>query len=129
MYGALIGAGISALGSLMGGDDTASQRQNEIYNKISNYDNRQNDFRQFAGGALNGLANRGVVNSTVASNALARGLTEADRTYWNNQMGLAGHAFSQQDQEGAAGGIFGGLANMGGNAVGGLFGNMFGKKG
>lgn len=111
------------------GDSTASDRQNELYDKVSNYDNRMKDFNQFAGSALNGLGNRGVINSTVASSALARGLGEADKNYWNNQMNLVQPVFSQKDEGGLLGGVLGGLGNMAGNYVGGLFGNAFGKKG
>ncbi len=58
------------------------------------------DFNQYAGQALNGLAGRGVINSSVGSSALANASALADKNYWDDQKALLGYAFGQQDTPG-----------------------------
>ncbi len=109
------------LGDFFLGSDKASKRQDELYNKIANRDNRMADFNQFAGKALNNLASRGVINSSVGSNALANASALADKTYWDNQMQLINPAFSQQDSAGFLQHLGGSVAKGIGDGVGKMF--------
>ena len=116
----------NGLTEFMLGDDTASKRQDEIYNRLANADYRKQDFNRYAGSALNNLASRGIVNSSVTSSALANAAAQAERDYLNTQMGLANLAFSQQDSPGALHGILGGFTQGLASGLGSSFGGLFG---
>lgn len=83
---------------LLFGSDAGTQARKDLFNKFTNYDNRMNDFNTFSGQALNSLANRGIVNSSVTSGAMADALNQANTNYYN-QLSQAS-AFMPQDSMG-----------------------------
>lgn len=78
------------LGEFFFGSDKGTKQKESLINQIStdilNSDNRKADFENYAGTALNNLANRGIVNSSVTSGAMAKALNQADQNYINTQL-------------------------------------------
>lgn len=78
------------LGDFLFGSDEGTKQQENLRNQITtnllNKDNRMNDFNTFSGQALNSLANRGIINSSVTSSAMANALNQADQNYINTQL-------------------------------------------
>lgn len=89
---------------LMFGENKASNKQQEQYDKVANIDNRMKDFENLSGQALNSLANRGIVNSSVTSKALGSAMAQAEDNYWNDQMKLLNYSYGK-DKEGIAGSL------------------------
>lgn len=89
---------------LMFGENKASNKQQEQYDKVANIDNRMKDFENLSGQALNSLANRGIVNSSVTSKALGSAMAQAEDNYWNDQMKLLNYSYGK-DKEGIAGNL------------------------
>ena len=108
------------------GNDKASKRQDALFEQLMNTDNRVKDFNRYAGSALNNLASRGVINSSVGSSALANAANQAERDYLSLRKDLANLAFQQQDQPGALHGILGGLSQGLGTGISGAFSGLFG---
>lgn len=111
---------------LFGSNDGEKNRRNQ-YDRLSNRDNRMSDFGNYAGSALNNLANRGVINSTVGANAMSNALTQAEKNFWDDQYKLLmGYDYNADNSDGllpsllsGVGGAFSGAA---GKAIGaGLF--------
>lgn len=89
---------------LMFGENKASNKQQEQCDKVANIDNRMKDFENLSGQALNSLANRGIVNSSVTSKALGSAMAQAEDNYWNDQMKLLNYSYGK-DKEGIAGNL------------------------
>lgn len=105
------------LNKLLFGEDTAENKQREQYDKIANQDNRMEDFENLSGTALNNLANRGIVNSSVTSKALGSAMAQAEDNYWDDQMKLLSIGYGEDDK-----GIAGDLAS---SATKGIFSSIF----
>lgn len=95
------------------------KKREQLFDDMRNYDNRMNDFNQLAGTALNSLASRGVINSSVGSNAMGSALGQADKNYWDNQKALLNFQTGYQDSPGF-------LQHLGASAAKGL-GDGIGK--
>ncbi len=78
---------------LLFGETTSSDKQKEQYDKVADYDNRMSDFEELSGKAINNMANRGVINSSVTSSALSDALNQAENNYWDNQIKLLGYSY------------------------------------
>lgn len=100
--------------TLLFGSDAGTRARQDMFDKMTNYDNRMNDFNTFSGQALNSLANRGIINSSVTSSAMANALNQANNNYYN-QLSQAS-AFMPQDTTGivpqVASAFAGGLGSM-----------------
>lgn len=88
-----------SLNKLIFGDNSSSNRQKEQYDKVADYDGRMNDFEVFSGEAINEMGNRGIINSSVTSKALSTALNQANDSYWDDQLKLAGYNYGK-DTEG-----------------------------
>lgn len=86
---------------LLFGENKSSSRQQEQYDKVANYDNRMEDFENLSGSAINEMANRGIINSSVTAKALGSAMAEAEDNYWNDQMKLLGYSYGT-DKKGLA---------------------------
>lgn len=78
---------------LLFGENKSSLKQQEQYDKIANYDNRMADFENLSGKAINEMANRGIINSSVTSKALSSAINSAENNYWDNQIKLLGYNY------------------------------------
>lgn len=105
------------LNKLLFGENTAENKQREQYDKVADRDNRMEDFENLSGTALNNLANRGIVNSSVTSKALGSAMAQAEDNYWNDQMKLLAVGYGTDDK-----GIAGDLMNT---ATKGIFSSIF----
>ena len=105
------------LNKLLFGEDTAENKQREQYDKIANQDNRMENFENLSGTALNNLANRGIVNSSVTSKALGSAMAQAEDNYWDDQIKLLSIGYGEDDK-----GIAGDLMNT---ATKGIFSSIF----
>lgn len=110
-------------GSFLFGSNKGSKMQENQYNKVANYDNRMNDFKQLSGTALNSMSNRGIINSSVTGSAMSGALTQAEKNYWNDQMNLLNtYNYNNHNSDGALthilGGIGGGIAGGIGSGIG-----------
>lgn len=108
-----------SFGELLFGTDTEQKKRNDLYNKYVNYDNRIADFSNYAGTAINDLANRGIINSSVTSSALGKALNQANNDYYNNLI-RAGSLIGQ-DSMGLMPGLIGGISSGLGQALPFLF--------
>lgn len=116
------------LGDFLFGSDEGTKQQENLRNQITtnilNRDNRMNDFNTFSGQALNSLANRGIINSSVTSGAMADALNQAEQNYINTQ--LQGYSLLQglmpQDTMGLVPGVVSGIASGFGTGLGGAIG-------
>lgn len=106
------------------GTNAGTEARKDLYNKFTNYDNRMADVNNIAGGYLNSLANRGIVNSSVTSRAMADAINQADKRYYDT-LYQAGN-FLPQDSVGLVGGMLGGLAGGFGSGLGKATGNWLG---
>lgn len=86
---------------LLFGENKSSSRQQEQYDKVANYDNRMENFENLSGSAINEMANRGIINSSVTAKALGSAMAEAEDNYWNDQMKLLGYSYGT-DKKGLA---------------------------
>ncbi|MDE7314193.1 MAG: hypothetical protein K2N11_00640, partial [Mucispirillum sp.] len=86
---------------LLFGENKASSKQQEQYDKVANYDNRMKDFESLSGSAVNEMANRGVINSSVTAKALGSAAAAAENNYWNDQIKLLGYSYGT-DKKGIA---------------------------
>lgn len=86
---------------LLFGENKASSKQQEQYDKVANYDNRMKDFEKLSGTAINEMANRGIINSSVTAKALGAAAAEAENNYWNDQIKLLGYSYGT-DKKGIA---------------------------
>lgn len=86
------------LNKLFFGENTAENKQRQQYDKIANIDNRMEDFENLSGQALNNLAGRGIVNSSVTSKALGSALSQAEDNYWNDQIKLLSIGYGEDDK-------------------------------
>lgn len=86
---------------LLFGENKSSNKQQEQYAKVANYDNRMEDFKNLSGSAVNEMANRGIINSSVTAKALSSAATVAENNYWNDQIKLLGYSFGT-DKKGLA---------------------------
>lgn len=112
-----------SFGSFLFGSNKGSKMQENQYNKVANYDNRMNDFKQLSGSALNSMSNRGIINSSVTGNAMSNALTQAERNYWNDQMNLLNtYDYNNHNSDGALthilGAVGGGIAGGIGSGIG-----------
>lgn len=105
------------LNKLFFGENTAENKEREQFDKIANYDNRMADFENLSGTAINNLANRGIVNSSVTSKAIGSAMAQAEDNYWEDQMKLLSIGYGEDDK-----GIAGDLFN---NASKGIFSSIF----
>lgn len=109
------------------GIDDGDKKRQDMYDKVSNYDNRMNDFKSYSGTALNNLANRGVINSTVGANAMSNALTQSEKNYWDDQMKLLlGYNYNQDNDPGMFAPLMQGIGSAGGAILGGVFGGPTG---
>ncbi len=95
----------NGLNKLMFGENTSRNKYRELYDKAIDNDKRLSDFEKFSSYALNNMANRGIINSSVTSAALSSALSSVEDNYWNNQMKLLGYGYGR-DKEGLAGNMF-----------------------
>lgn len=86
---------------LLFGENKSSSKQQEQYDKVANYDNRMEDFENLSGSAINEMANRGIINSSVTAKALGSAAAAAENNYWNDQMKLLGYSYGT-DKKGIA---------------------------
>ena len=86
---------------LLFGENKASTRQQEQYDKVADYDNRMEDFENLSGSAINEMANRGIINSSVTAKALGSAAAEAENNYWDDQIKLLGYSYGT-DKKGIA---------------------------
>lgn len=86
---------------LLFGENKSNAANQKQYEKIANYDNRKQDFENLSGEAINAMANRGIINSSVTAKALSSALNEAENNYWNNQIKLLGYNYGH-DKKGIA---------------------------
>lgn len=86
---------------LLFGENKSSNKQQEQYDKVANYDNRMEDFENLSGSAINEMANRGIINSSVTAKALGSAMAEAEDNYWNDQIKLLGYSYGT-DKKGLA---------------------------
>lgn len=111
------------------GSDYGDKKRQEQYNKLSNYDNRMNDFKEYSGTALNDLSNRGVLNSSVTSKAMGQALSEAEKNFWNDQMRLLTYYDYDKDNSiGAFAPLMQGIGSAGGAILGGYIGGPVGAQ-
>lgn len=107
------------------GSDAGTKARNDlnsqITNNLLNRDNRMADFENYSGTALNNLANRGIINSSVTSGAMANALNQADQNYINTQLQAYGLLANNMPQD-----TVGLLPNVVGSFAGG-FGTGLGK--
>ena len=59
------------------------------------------DFENLSGSAINEMANRGIINSSVTAKALGSAAAEAENNYWNDQIKLLGYSYGT-DKKGLA---------------------------
>lgn len=78
---------------LLFGENKSSNKQQKQYDKVANYDNRMEDFENLSGSALNEMANRGIINSSVTAKALGSAAAAAENNYWNDQIKLLGYSY------------------------------------
>ena len=78
---------------LLFGENKSSTKQQEQYDKVANYDNRMEDYENLSGSAINEMANRGIINSSVTAKALGSAAAEAENNYWNDQIKLLGYSY------------------------------------
>ena len=86
---------------LLFGENKSSNKQQKQYDKVANYDNRMEDFENLSGSAVNEMANRGLINSSVTAKALGSAAAVAENNYWNDQMKLLGYSYGT-DKKGIA---------------------------
>ena len=86
---------------LLFGENKASTRQQEQYDKVADYDNRMEDFETLSDSAINEMANRGIINSSVTAKALGSAAAEAENNYWDDQIKLLGYSYGT-DKKGIA---------------------------
>ena len=86
---------------LLFGENKSSNKQHKQYDKVANYDNRMEDFENLSGSAINEMANRGIINSSVTAKALGSAAAEAENNYWNDQIKLLGYSYGT-DKKGLA---------------------------
>lgn len=108
-----------------GASSTWGDRKEELYNRLASTDNREADFNRYAGQALNNLAGRGVINSSVGSSALANAAAQAQRNYDDQQMQLLSFLASQQDED-YGDGLMPGLLGIAGTGIGAFLGGAEG---
>lgn len=112
-----------SFGSFLFGSSKGDKMSENQYNKVANYDNRMNDFKQLSGSALNSMSNRGIINSSVTANAMSNALTQAEKNYWNDQMNLLNtYDYNNHNSDGALthilGAVGGGIAGGIGSGIG-----------
>ncbi len=90
------------LNKLLFGETKSRDTHRQQYDKVANIDNRMADFEKISGMAVNNLANRGIINSSVTSKALGNAMALAEDNYWKDQMKLLGYGYGN-DQKGIAG--------------------------
>lgn len=86
---------------LLFGENKSSNKQQKQYDKVANYDNRMKDFESLSGSAVNEMANRGIINSSVTAKALGTAAAAAENNYWNDQIKLLGYSYGT-DKKGIA---------------------------
>ncbi len=102
---------------LLFGENKSNRKQQEQYEKIANYDNRLADFKNLSGNVLNDMANRGIINSSVTSNALGKAISDTENNYWNDQIKLLGYKYGN-DKKGIS-------QDLSSNFTNGFFKSMF----
>lgn len=105
------------LNKLLFGENTAENKEREQFDKIADHDSRLSDFENLSGTAINSLANRGIVNSSVTSKAIGTAMAQAEDNYWDDQIKLLAIGYGEDDK-----GITGDLVN---NATKGIFSSIF----
>ena len=90
---------LEGFNKLLFGENKASTRQQQQYDKVADYDNRMEDFENLSGSAIKEMANRGIINSSVTAKALGSAMAEAEDNYWNDQIKLLGYSYGT-DQKG-----------------------------
>ena len=95
----------------MFGSNKGDKAREMMFDKITNYDNRMNDFKQFSGQAMNNLSQRGILNSSTTSAAMGNAMAQADQNYMKN-LGMASN-FMPQNSQGMFPALVGAAANIG----------------